>query len=96
MRKSNESSIKELIDAMLDSYRLKDKFYEYQLVSNWEKCMGLTIAKRTSNIYIKNKVLCVQLDSAVLRQELSLAKQKVIATMNESVGLVVIEDIVLM
>ena len=94
MRKSNESSIKEAIDEMLDTYRLRDKFYAYRLASNWEKCMGITIAKRTRNVYVKDKTLYLQLDSAVLRQELSLAKTKIIATMNESVGETVITDVV--
>lgn len=94
MRKSNQSSIKEVIDAMLDSYRLRDKFYAYRLASNWEKCMGATIAKRTTNVYVKDKTLYLQLDSAVVRQELSLAKTKIIETMNESVGEIVIKDVV--
>jgi predicted nucleic acid-binding Zn ribbon protein len=53
------------------------------------------IAKHTKDIYIKNKQLFVTLDSSALRNELSMAKTKIIKMLNEAVGSEIINDIIL-
>jgi len=77
-RKSGTSSLKEAIEAMIDSYRLRGKFDQTKLINSWEKMMGKPIARRTEKIFLKEKVLFVKLNSAPLRQELTIAKTKVL------------------
>jgi predicted nucleic acid-binding Zn ribbon protein len=77
-RKSDTSSLKEVIDAMLDTYKLKGKFDESKLINSWQAMMGKPIAKRTEKMYIKDRVLFVKLNSAPLRQELTMSKSKVL------------------
>ena len=95
MSRGNEQTLKEAIQELIKTYRLDDKINEVKLFNSWETILGKSIAKHTKAISIKNGILYVTLDSSVLRQELSYAKEKMIKLLNESVGTEVIKDIVL-
>jgi predicted nucleic acid-binding Zn ribbon protein len=94
-RKSNQQPLKEVIEEYLAAFKLDSKLTELKLVGSWEKIMGRTIAKHTQEIYIKNKILYLKLNSSVLRNELSFGKEKIIQLMNQEVGAEVIVDVVL-
>ncbi len=95
MSKHNEYTIKEAIENLLKVYKLKDKLDEKKLIESWEEVMGKMIAKHTKDIVIRNKQLIVTLDSAALRNELSLAKTKIVKILNEKAGKVVITEVIL-
>jgi len=92
-RKSDTSSVKEAIDEMLDSYKLRGKFDEKKLINSWGTIMGKPISRRTEKIYIKNRVLFVKLNSAPLRQELTIAKAKVLEIIHRSFDKNLVEDV---
>lgn len=94
MKKSNDQTLKEVINELLESYKLGDKLKEVRLIDSWEKVVGKLINKHTKNLYIKKKVLFVKLDSAALRNELSYARQKIIKALNKEADEEVIENIV--
>ena len=94
-RKANTLQVKEAIEALLDAYKLKGKYYSSQVVEFWPKLMGAPIASRTKKIYTRDKKLYVYLDSAPLRQELLLSKSKIIQLFEEHVGQGVIEELIL-
>lgn len=95
MSKHNEHSLKEVIDQLLKAYKLDDKLAERRLIASWESVMGTMIAKHTTDLYIKHKQLFVSLDSAALRNELSLAKTKIVKMLNDEVGTEVINEVIL-
>ena len=95
MSRHNEHSLKEAIDHLLKAYKLDDRLAEKRLMSSWEDIMGKMIAKHTLDLSIRNKQLFVTLDSSALRNELSMAKTKIIKMLNESAGTEVINDVVL-
>jgi len=94
MSKHNEYTIKDLIDKMLQSYGLDRKLAEKRLIGSWESVMGSMIAKHTKDIFIVKQQLFITLDSSALRNELSMAKSKIITMMNEAAGESVINEIV--
>ncbi len=94
MKKSNDQTLKEVINELLKAYKLGDKLKEMRLIDSWEKVVGKLINKHTKNLYIKKKVLFVKLDSAALRNELSYARQKIIKALNKEAKGDVIDDIV--
>jgi len=77
-RKSDTSSVKDAIEAMIDSYKLRGKFDQTKLINSWESMMGKPISRRTEKMFIKDKILFVKLNSAPLRQELTISKSKVL------------------
>jgi predicted nucleic acid-binding Zn ribbon protein len=95
LSKHNEHSLKEVIDQLLKAYKLDDKLAERRLIASWESVMGAMIAKHTLDLYIKHKQLFVSLDSAALRNELSLAKTKIVKMLNDEVGTEVINEVIL-
>ncbi len=92
-RKSDTSSLKEAIDAMIDSYKLRGKFDENKLINSWELMMGKPISRRTDKMFIKDKILFVKLNSAPLRQELTIAKVKVLEIIHRSFDKELVSDV---
>ena len=95
MSKHNEHSIKEAIEHLLKAYRLDDRLAEKRLIASWENVMGKMIAKHTLDLSIRHKQLFVTLDSSALRNELALAKSKIIKSLNDFAGKEVINEIIL-
>lgn len=92
-RKSETSSVKEAIDAMLDTYKLRGKFDENKLINSWEEMMGKPISRRTEKIFIKEKVLFVKLNSAPLRHELTISKTKVLEIIHKNFDKTLVTDV---
>ena len=94
MKRRNEYSLKEVIEELVKAYRMEDKLDETRLINSWDKVVGAIFAKHTEHLSVKNKILYVKLDSAVLRSELVMARSKLVEMLNKEMGKKVIEDIV--
>ena len=79
----------------MKAYKLDDRLAERRLINSWEEVMGKMIANHTKDLYIKHKQLVVVLDSSALRNELAMAKSKIIKMMNDVAGAEVINEVVL-
>jgi hypothetical protein len=55
--------------------------------------MGIAVARRTKNIYIKGNTLHLELDSSVMREELYNGKQIILERINQHAGKELITDI---
>jgi len=74
---------------------LSGKLNEIGIINSWEETVGKAIASRTSNLYIKDNVLYVHLNSSVVRNELLMLRQALMEKLNEKAGAEVIKEIVL-
>ncbi|MCX6306950.1 MAG: DUF721 domain-containing protein [Bacteroidetes bacterium] len=95
MRRSNEKPLKAAIEEFLDTFHLRDKLNQAKVIQAWERVVGEMIARNTSQIHIRNKVLYVKVNSAALRNELMFARNKIMLALNKEAGATVIEEIVL-
>lgn len=95
-RRSDDVTIKQAVEKLLDVYRLRRKFDETSIVSAWPEIIGQAIANRTQQIYIRDKKLFVRLESAVIKNELAMIRRQIIGRVNEYVGKVVIEELVIL
>lgn len=93
-RSSSVTTLKDAIDEMLKAYKLRNKFNETYLVTFWEQLMGRGIASRTGKLYVNDKKLYIQITSPPLKQELVMAKSKVIELINREMGETVVEDVI--
>jgi predicted nucleic acid-binding Zn ribbon protein len=97
MKKKDEiQTIGQAIRELLNSYHLSTKFDEANLISSWEKLAGKPIAKRTRKIYIRNRVLFVELDSPSMKHDFNLHKSQVLEMFRKEFGEGVITEIVVM
>ena len=93
MRRNNADQIGDVIRFFLRQQGLESPLNEYRLVQAWGDVVGPAMARYTSNLYIKNQTLHVHLTSAVLRQELMMARELLVKNLNRQVGAQVIVDI---
>ena len=94
MKSSNEYTLKQAIEALIDQYKIEERISETEVLNDWEKIVGKMIARHTNNIHIKKRILFVELDNAALRNELSYAKSRLIIAINKSLKTEAIIDIV--
>jgi len=86
-------NVGQAIELFLKRSKLYDKVKEAELISRWEKLMGPMVSSRTSKLYINDRVLYVRLESAVLRAELELGKEKLVRLLNEDIGEEVVRSV---
>ena len=96
MSRTNDKSLKDAIEQMLQVYKLKRRFDETSLVSVWPELMGPMVANRTKQIYIRERKLYIKLESAVIKNELVMMRNQILDKMNEYAGSKVIDEIVLL
>jgi len=88
-------SIGEAINLLLERSKWKPKVNELRIRNDWETIVGKTIAKYTRNLYLNGGTLTVYTDVAPLKQELLMAKEQLIARINEHLGEQAISEIVI-
>ncbi len=88
--------IGQAIRLLLKEYHLKPKFDEANVISSWERIAGKPVAKRTKRIYIRNKVLFIELDSPAMKSDLSFHKNHLLKMLEAEFGKDVLKEIVLM
>lgn len=96
IKKTNDKSMKEAMEQMLQVYKLRRRFDETSLIAAWPELMGTAIANRTKEIFIKDKKLFLRVESSVIKNELVMMRSQIIEKMNERAGAKVIEEIILL
>jgi hypothetical protein len=94
-RLSNESSIGDVLKAFIETNKLQAGMDKIDVQHAWKSLMGNGVNSYTKEVFLKGSTLYVALTSAVLREELSYGKQKIIKMINEELGKEVVTDIVL-
>ncbi|MBT1702052.1 DUF721 domain-containing protein [Chryseosolibacter indicus] len=94
--KGEFKSLGDAIRELLNSYHLTSKFDEANLINSWERIAGKPIASRTKKIFIRNKVLFVELDSPSMKHDFSLHKNQVLEIFKKEFGTGIIADIIVM
>lgn len=94
-RLNEESTIKDVLKVFIDANKLQQGIEKVDVKEAWFKLMGNGVVNYTEAVEFKNKTLYVKLTSAVLREELSYGKQKIIAMLNEEMGDEVVTKLVL-
>jgi hypothetical protein len=68
IKKTNDKSMKEAMEQMLQVYKLRRRFDETSLIAAWPELMGTAIANRTKEIFIKDKKLFLRVESSVIKK----------------------------
>lgn len=92
-RLANNQTIREVIEDLIAAYRIGDKLNQTKVIGLWDSVVGKMIARETTHLYIKNRILYVKLNSPALREELGYARTKLIKSLNKAAGSEVIDDI---
>ena len=95
MKNKYDHTLKEVIKELIDAYRWRDDLDLVKLEKSWENVVGGIIAKHTQKLTLRNKILYINIDSSVIRNELMYARSKLVDSINKELGRKVVEDIVL-
>ncbi|MDD3004407.1 DUF721 domain-containing protein [Flavobacterium sp.] len=94
-RLNNENTIGEVLKFIIQENKLQGGIDEISVKEAWKAIMGNGVNSYTKSVVLKNATLYVELTSAVLREELSYGKKKIIEMINEELRRDVIKDVVL-
>ncbi len=94
MRKTNDKSLKEAIEQMLNVYKIKRKFEETSIVALWPELVGKSVANRTKELYISNKKLFLRIESSVIKNELMMMRSQIIGKINDKAKEILVDEII--
>jgi len=95
MERKEVKKIDSLLQQFIKANKLEKGLAEYRLMKSWPELLGITVAKKTNSLSIRNRKLFVTLHSSVVRNELEMIKDTLIPRLNEAAGMDVIDDVVL-
>ena len=94
MRKANDKSLKDAIEQMMQVYKIKRKYDETGIISNWPQLVGTSVANRTKELFIRDKKLFLRIESSVIKNELMMIRSQIIEKINEDAKGILVEEII--
>jgi hypothetical protein len=94
MGRTNDKTLKEAIEQMLQVYKIKRKYDETGIKASWPELVGKSVANRTKEIYIHDKKLFLRIESSVIKNELLLMRAQIIEKINNEAKGVLVEEII--
>lgn len=94
-RSSNESSISDVLKQFIVVNKLESGMDKIDVEQAWKNLMGNGVNSYTQEVVLKGSTLYVKLSSAVLREELSYGKDKIIKMINEELRKDIVSSVVL-
>ena len=94
-RYNEHMKMSEVLKEFVEANKLQTGLDKVNVKQAWKDIMGNGVNSYTEKVLLKRDVLYVHLSSAVLREELSYGKEKIITLMNEALGKDLIKKLVL-
>jgi hypothetical protein len=94
-RLNNQSTIGAVLQQIIQVNKLGAGMDQIDVKDAWRQLMGNGVNTYTKNVVLKGSTLYVELTSAVLREELSHGKSKIVKMINEELRREVLTDVVL-
>ena len=94
-RFNEESPIGDVLKQFIQDNKLQAGMDKIDVRDAWKNLMGNGVNNYTTEILLKGNTLYVALSSAVLREELSYGKDKIIKMINEELRKEVVKELVL-
>jgi hypothetical protein len=96
MKRHNEHlKLSDVLKEFVQENQLQQGLDKVDVKDAWLNLMGKGVNHYTTNVQLKRDVLYVDLNSSVLRQELSYGKEKIVTMLNEHIGKELIKKIIL-
>jgi len=93
-RLNNENSVGDVLKHIIQANKLQPGIDQITVKETWISLMGNGVNSYTKEVTLRKNTLYVELTSAVLRQELSYGKEKIIRMINEEFRRDVVKEIV--
>lgn len=93
MFKRDVNKIDDLISKVLHDMHLDTPLREKRLIDAWEEVAGEVVSRYTGNKYIRNQILCVEINNPALKANLIMMRSRLVDKLNARVGSRIITDI---
>lgn len=93
-RLNNDSSVGDVLKHIIETNKLQTGIDQIAVKEAWISLMGNGVNSYTKEVTLRKNTLYVELTSAVLRQELSYGKEKIIRMINEEFRRDIVNEIV--
>lgn len=94
-RFNEEHSMQDILKEFIQVNKLNNGMDKVDVEQAWKNLMGNGVNNYTEEVLLKRDTLYVKLSSAVLRNELSYGKDKIIKMINEEMGKEIIKNLIL-
>ena len=94
-RLNNQSTVGDVLKQIIQANKLQPGMDQIDVREAWENLMGNGVNHYTKNVVLKGTTLYVELSSAVLREELTHGKSKIVAMINEELKREVVKEVIL-
>ncbi len=95
MKRRNDLSLGEAIRLMLREYQLDGRLKDFQVRAIWQRLMEKRLGNYISEVHVREGVLYVKVLSSSLRQELTIAREKIREQLNAEMGEPYVREVVI-
>ena len=94
-RLNNQSTVGDVLKQIIQVNKLQPGMDQIDVREAWKNLMGNGVNYYTKNVVLKGRTLYVELSSAVLREELTHGKSKIVTMINDELKREVVREVVL-
>ncbi|MCR8668437.1 DUF721 domain-containing protein [Aestuariibaculum sp. M13] len=94
-RNNEHISISDALKEFVETNKLEKGLDKVNVADAWADLMGNGVNNYTRSVNLERDTLYVQLNSSVLREELSYGKEKIIMMINEALGKEIVKKLIL-
>jgi hypothetical protein len=94
-RLNDANAVSDVLKAFITENNLQKGIDGINIREAWTTLMGNGVNTYTRNVVLKGTILYVELTSAVLREELSYGRHKIVKMLNDDLGREVVTEVVL-
>lgn len=95
MKHESEQSLKEVLSEWLKEYQMKHGNHLSMVRQLWPSLFNPLIQRHTKELRLSKRTLYVVVDSAVVRQEMHLARAQIRMRINEALGEEYVQEVII-
>ena len=92
---SNLKGIGQIVKQIVRENGWEDKMEKQKLYIAWDEVMGPAVARRTDSIILQGRKLVIKIDSAPLKHELTMQRNRIIELLKEHTGKDIVDIVVI-
>jgi predicted nucleic acid-binding Zn ribbon protein len=86
MLSQNTHALKDLLLRLIKEEGLEGGLLHARLYALWDELLGVTVARNTRKKYVQGRTLFVYLNSSIVRSQLFMMRQDIVAQLNKRLG----------
>jgi predicted nucleic acid-binding Zn ribbon protein len=94
MGRTNDKSLKDAIEQMMNVYKIKRRYDETAVIASWPDLVGKSVANRTKELFIRDKKIFIRIESSVIKNELMLMRNQIIEKINFQAKLTLVDELI--